>query len=86
MHGYRRVGANYFNAKQNLLLKKEQKRAQQNREKKASRKRRISVILTNVEEIIKEVKTGGSLGYSDCALVKFVIWKNVGLAKAESGP
>ena len=51
----------------------------------------LDVVLTNAEEKnreviynIREVKTGGSLGCSDHALVEFVILKN-GLAKAESG-
>ena len=38
-------------------------------------------MLANEEESIREVKTGGSLGCSDHALVEFVILKNAGLAK-----
>ena len=33
------------------------------------------------EELIKEVKIGGSLGCSDHALVEFMISRNVGLVK-----
>ena len=41
----------------------------------------LDLLLTNAEEIIKDVNVGGSLGCSDHALVKFVILRNVGLAK-----
>lgn len=40
-------------------------------------------MLTNTEDVIKEVKTGGSLGYSNHALVEFVIIKNRSLSKSE---
>ena len=42
----------------------------------------MDLLLTNVEEIIKRVMVGGSLGCSDHALVKFVILRDVGLAKS----
>ena len=35
-----------------------------------------------MEESIREVKIGGSLDYSDHALVEFVILKNAGLAES----
>ena len=41
-------------------------------------------MLTNAEESAREVKTGGSLGYSDHALVEFVILKNAVLAKSKA--
>ena len=41
----------------------------------------LDLVLINTEESIREVKTGGSLGCSDHALVEFVILKNAGLAK-----
>ena len=41
-------------------------------------------MLTNEEEIIREVKIGGSLGCSDHALVEFVILTNAGLAKSRA--
>ena len=41
-------------------------------------------MLANEEESIREVKTGGSLGCSDHALVEFVILKNAGLAKSRA--
>ena len=51
----------------------------------------LDVVLTNAEEKnreviynIREVKTGGSLGCSDHALVEFVILKNGGLAKSRA--
>ena len=37
---------------------------------------------TNAEEIIKEVKIGGSLGCSEHALVEFVISRNMSLVKS----
>ena len=44
----------------------------------------LDLVLTNVEESIREVKIGGSLGCSDHALVKFVILKNARLAKSRA--
>jgi len=41
----------------------------------------LDLVLTDMEEIIKEVKIGDSLGCSDHALVEFMISRNVGLAK-----
>lgn len=41
----------------------------------------LGLALTNAEEIIKDIKTGGSLRCSDCALVEFMILKNISLAK-----
>lgn len=38
-------------------------------------------VLTNVDELIREVKIGGSLGCSEHALVEFVFSRNMGLAK-----
>lgn len=48
----------------------------------------LDLVLTNVKEIIKDIKIGGILGCSNSALVEFVISRNVGLAKqsgVESG-
>ena len=42
----------------------------------------LDLMLTNAENGIRDVKTGGSLGCSDHALVEFVILKNAGLAKS----
>ena len=42
----------------------------------------LDLVLTNAEERVREVKTGGSLGCSDHALLEFLILKNVGLAKS----
>ena len=42
----------------------------------------LDVLLAIVEDIIKGIKVGGSLGCSDHALVEFVISRNVGLAKS----
>jgi len=42
----------------------------------------MDLVLTNVEELIKEVRIGGSLGCSAHALVEFVILRNMGLAKS----
>eukprot|EP00076_Gallus_gallus_P031122 XP_015155904.2 uncharacterized protein LOC107055427 [Gallus gallus] len=41
----------------------------------------LDLLLTNAEEIIKDVNVGGSLGCSDHALVEFVISRDVDLAK-----
>jgi len=38
----------------------------------------LDLVLSNVEESIKEVKTGGSLGCSGHALIEFVILRNMG--------
>lgn len=43
----------------------------------------FDLVLTNTEELIKEVKTEGSLDCSDHALVVFVISGNSGLAKSK---
>ena len=42
----------------------------------------LGLLLTNAVEITEGVKVGGSLGCSDNALVKFMISRNVGLAKS----
>ena len=42
----------------------------------------LDPVLISAEEIVKEVKIGGSLGCSDHALIEFVIVKNMGLAKS----
>jgi len=42
----------------------------------------LDFLLTSAKEIIKGIKVGGSLGCSDCALVEFVISRNVDLAKS----
>ena len=44
----------------------------------------LDLVLTNAEESNREVKTGGSLGCSDHALVEFVILNNVGLVKSKT--
>ena len=43
----------------------------------------LDLVLTNTEELIKEVKIGGSLGCSDHTLVEFVISMNTRLAKSK---
>lgn len=43
----------------------------------------LDVLLAIVEDIIKGIKVGGSLGCSDCALFEFVMLRNVGLANSE---
>lgn len=40
----------------------------------------LDLLLTNTEEIIEEVKIGGSLGCSDRALVEFTVYRNMVLA------
>ena len=42
----------------------------------------LCLAVTSVEELIKEVKTGDSLGCSNPALVVFVILRNTGLTKS----
>ena len=41
----------------------------------------LDLLLISVEEIIKDVNVGGSLGCSDHALVELMISRDVGLAK-----
>ena len=41
-----------------------------------------TLVINNVEKIIIEIKTGGSLGCSSHALVKFVISRSVGMANS----
>ena len=41
----------------------------------------LDLLLTNAEEIIKDVNVGGNLGCSDHALVELVILRDMGLAK-----
>lgn len=41
----------------------------------------LHLVLANIEEIIKEVKVGGSQ-HSECALIKSVILRKVGLVKS----
>jgi len=45
----------------------------------------LDLVFTNVEEIVKGIKIGGSLGCNDHALVEFVLLRNVGLAKSRVG-
>jgi len=45
----------------------------------------LDLFLTSSEELIKEVKTGGTLGCSDHALLEFVVLRKMDLSKAESG-
>lgn len=40
-------------------------------------------MLTTADELIKEVKIGGSLGCSNHALMEFLISRNMGLAKSK---
>ena len=42
----------------------------------------LDLILISKEEIIEDIKIGGSLGCSDHALVEFVISRNIGLANS----
>ena len=42
----------------------------------------LDLVLISAEEIIKEVKNGDTLGFSDHVLVGFLIPKNTGLAKS----
>lgn len=42
----------------------------------------LHLVLTYAEEVIKEVKTAGSLGCSNNALVEIVISRNMGLIKS----
>ena len=38
----------------------------------------LDLLLTNTEELIGEIKTGGMLGWSDPALVEFMISREIG--------
>lgn len=42
-----------------------------------------TAILSSIDELIKEVKIGGNLNCSDHTLVKFVISRNMSLAKSK---
>lgn len=42
----------------------------------------LYLVLTNRDELIREVKIGGTLGCNDCALVESVILRRMGLAKS----
>ena len=44
----------------------------------------LDLVLTNAEESIRGVKTGGSLSCINHALMEFVILKNAGLAKSRA--
>lgn len=45
----------------------------------------LDLLLTDAEELIRQVKIGGSLGCSNHALVEFLILRNMGLTIAKSG-
>ena len=40
----------------------------------------LDLVLTSVEEIIKDIKIGGSLGCSNHAMIEFMISGNMGMA------
>jgi len=42
----------------------------------------LDLLLTSSEELIKEVKTGGTLGCSDHALLEFVVLRKMDLSKS----
>lgn len=42
----------------------------------------LNLVLTSADELIKEIKIGGSLGCSSHTLVEFMISRNTGLAKS----
>ncbi|XP_068520926.1 uncharacterized protein [Anas acuta] len=52
-------------------------------DKRTRREAFLDLVLTSVDDLIKEVKIGGSLGCSDHGLVEFVISRDVGLAKSK---
>lgn len=41
------------------------------------------LVLTNADELIKEIKIGGCLGCSDHAMVELMISRNMGLTKSK---
>lgn len=43
----------------------------------------LGLVLSGVDELIKEFKIGGSLGWSDQILVEFVILRNIDLTKSK---
>lgn len=45
----------------------------------------LDLVLSSVEELIKEVKTGGTLGCSDHALLEFVVSGNKVLVRSRVG-
>ena len=40
----------------------------------------LDMMLTNVSDLISDIKTGGSLGCSDHALVEFTVLRDIGKA------
>jgi len=46
----------------------------------------LHLMLTNTDEIIKEIKIGGRWGCSHHALVEFMISRNMSWQRVESGP
>lgn len=52
-------------------------------DKPINRETLLDLVLTKVDELIEEVKTGGSLGCSDHALVEFMISRNMGLTTSK---
>lgn len=43
----------------------------------------LGLVLSGVDELIKDFKIGGSLGWSDQILVEFVILRNIDLKKSK---
>lgn len=41
----------------------------------------LDLLLTNTDELIREVKIGGSLGLSNHYLVEFTLWRDMGQVK-----
>ena len=58
-------------------------REEKEREKPNRGETFLDLVLASAEELIKEVKNGGSLGCTDHAPVEFVISRDMGLAKSK---
>ena len=46
----------------------------------------LDQLLTSAENIIKELKNGGSVGCSDYSLIEFMIWSNMSLIQDPEHP
>jgi len=42
----------------------------------------LAMMVTNASELISDIKIGGSLGYSDSALVEFTVLRGMGKARS----
>lgn len=46
----------------------------------------VDLLLTNMDELVRDVKTGDSLDCSDHAVVEFTVLRDMRQAKSRAGP